>query len=1170
MKSIESLKLRLCQNANHGLSSSLYQDANQGLSSSLCQNANRRLNLRLNLGLNRKLLRFVSLILAIAVIFATSPGVSVSAVVGDDYLVLTSNISHLDYDLSLSGNTLTLTVPYSPSATIVDVENRIVMSSALESGCNLISVAFAGVLDASAISLGAADVNMTMTVGFAYWEGAVSSVTYYTTYDLIIKRAAAKPPSYSGSITESVTLPESGSASISLTLAKLTTGTAAYDGGDYGDISHISIHQTSLAGIGVFKKNGSDYLAGTLITRAELTTGSGLTFVPSSAGKATFTIRAYNDAYAPVAAHVGEATLEITVNSAVGVLSISGNTNKSTVTSGTTVSFIANDFRNRVTPTESASLLTHVRITNVSGSGALNYNGVAPTATTDIALSAINNLKYATSGTGTVTITFIGSFDNGVTYTSGGASGGASGGSGSGGSGSGGGSATISFSVTSSSSSSNYDIDDVIEYYTTTDSYVTFSSSDFYDALRRSTGRTLSYVIFDLPSTSDGRLYYEYRSSSNYDSTVSSSARYYRDSNPRISSVSFVPNGNYSYRTVWIDYTAYDSSGGAYYGEIMIEVDDDYYYNDYYYESNTVAYSTERDSPVSFSAADFSAALSSVTSSNLSYVRFSLPSSTTGILYYDYNPSSSSSTRVSSATNYYRASDPEISNITFVPTSNFTGTVVISFTSYPVSGSSRSGTLYIYVGTSGVGGSTNEVLYSTKTNTPVKLVAADFRDALARRTTMIFSYVMFTQPASSVGKLYYNYRSGSDYDYAITASQRFYQISSPLISSISFAPNSTFTGTAAISYVTYTSSGSYYPGILKITVGDSASTGAGGSSSSTSSSASPSTSSSTSTRNVTYTTRDGEPVWLKPSDINNVIKEISGENFVYLSFNNLPSTLYGVLYYDYFAPDNYDSIVAVSDEFCRTTAPYLSDVAFVPTDGARGAARITYTAYTESDEPFKGAIIVNVTSAGGSGGSAGSGSGGGSGAGSGGGDSSGRDRDKPSSWASAEVNALIDRGVVPTDLQRAYNRMISRAEFTALLVNSYEYLRGEHTPEKTPLFDDISASAYQSSIKKGFSLGIINGHSDTRFGPDESLTREQAAKILCTTAAAIKNIEIHSDFKIAYADNSSISNWATTFVAYATENGLMIGAESNLFKPLDNLTREEAMLLAERLIVKYA
>jgi hypothetical protein len=63
---------------------------------------------------------------------------------------------------------------------------------------------------------------------------------------------------------------------------------------------------------------------------------------------------------------------------------------------------------------------------------------------------------------------------------------------------------------------------------------------------------------------------------------------------------------------------------------------------------------------------------------------------------------------------------------------------------------------------------------------------------------------------------------------------------------------------------------------------------------------------------------------------------------------------------------------------------------------------------------------------------------------------------------------------------------------------------------------------------------------------------------------------ISTSFKPEYSDNSSISGWAVVFVAYATEQGLMIGAENNLFKPLDNLTREEAMLLAERMIAKYA
>jgi hypothetical protein len=394
---------------------------------------------------------------------------------------------------------------------------------------------------------------------------------------------------------------------------------------------------------------------------------------------------------------------------------------------------------------------------------------------------------------------------------------------------------------------------------------------------------------------------------------------------------------------------------------------------------------------------------------------------------------------------------------------------------------------------------------------------------------------MFTLPSTSYGRLFYNYTSDSKYDYAITSSQRFYPYSSPIISSITFVPANNYTGKVSISYIAYATNGYSYSGTVSITVGTL----------------------STKVSNISYTTNDDEPVQIKVNDINEAILEASGENVDYVMFT-LPSASYGALYYDYFGPDNYDSKVKAKEEYYRASAPRISDVSYVPNSGESGQVKISYTAYTNSGLSLEGVINITVkkTSS-----------------------SSNRpsttrptsSQNEPSSWAKAEVESLMGRDVIPSALLSRYNELITRDEFTALLVNTYEYARGAYIAKNKPGFKDIESSRYRSQIEKGYDLGIIIGYSDTIFAPDDNLTREQAAKILCTTVAAINDMSsITTSFKLEYSDKSSVSVWAVVFVAYATEQGLMIGAGNNQFKPLDNLTREEAMLLAERMIVKYA
>lgn len=107
-------------------------------------------------------------------------------------------------------------------------------------------------------------------------------------------------------------------------------------------------------------------------------------------------------------------------------------------------------------------------------------------------------------------------------------------------------------------------------------------------------------------------------------------------------------------------------------------------------------YSTGRNQRRDLSASDFNDACQRATGGALNYIRFnSLPSSSAGVLYLNYT--SSSSTRVTTGRNYYRNSTPRISNISFVPARNYSGTVTIPFTGTNTSGTTFTGDLVIHV-----------------------------------------------------------------------------------------------------------------------------------------------------------------------------------------------------------------------------------------------------------------------------------------------------------------------------------------------------------------------------------------------------------------------------------------------------------------------------------------
>ncbi|MPM09080.1 hypothetical protein SDC9_55396 [bioreactor metagenome] len=345
-----------------------------------------------------------------------------------------------------------------------------------------------------------------------------------------------------------------------------------------------------------------------------------------------------------------------------------------------------------------------------------------------------------------------------------------------------------------------------ITYSTDVNSAISFQVSDFVSKFYAETGLSLAYVMFSPPSSTYGKLYYNYISSSSYGSAISASTAYYVNLSPYLSNITFVPKTGYI-GSFTIPYTGYTSEGKGYSGKVSITVESD---------STIVSYTTSSQEEVTFSSSDFSDAFENDTGKTLTYVKFTLPSSAYGKLYYGYSSSSSYTSTVSSSTRYYVDSSQYLSRVTFVPNSSFTGTVTIEYTAYDKSGESYDEALVITV----LGSSGGTVEYQTDKNTPVTLNSADFNDEFLAQTGSTLSYLIFTLPTSTYGQLYYGYTSSTNYTSKVSASTKYYRNSSPQISNITFVPGKDFTGTVTIAYTCYSAGGSSYSGELDITIND--------------------------------------------------------------------------------------------------------------------------------------------------------------------------------------------------------------------------------------------------------------------------------------------------------------------------------------------------------------
>ena len=164
--------------------------------------------------------------------------------------------------------------------------------------------------------------------------------------------------------------------------------------------------------------------------------------------------------------------------------------------------------------------------------------------------------------------------------------------------------------------------------------------------------------------------------------------------------------------------------------------------------------------------------------------------------------------------------------------------------------------------------------------------------------------------------------------------------------------------------------------------------------------------------------------------------------------------------------------------------------------------------------------------------------------------------DAPAPWALEEVNAAIEKGLVPTELQNDYLKPITRKEFSKLVVTMIEkksgkdiadYIeeKGLSMPEVSP-FTDVN-DAY---VNAAYSLLIVNGIGNDLFDPNKTINRQEAAKMLTATATAL-GYKTDAAMPV-FDDNAMISQWANPYIGYMVEIGVMKGS-NNRFDPEGNL-----------------
>ncbi len=161
-----------------------------------------------------------------------------------------------------------------------------------------------------------------------------------------------------------------------------------------------------------------------------------------------------------------------------------------------------------------------------------------------------------------------------------------------------------------------------------------------------------------------------------------------------------------------------------------------------------------------------------------------------------------------------------------------------------------------------------------------------------------------------------------------------------------------------------------------------------------------------------------------------------------------------------------------------------------------------------------------------------------------------------SNWAHAGIDYCINNGL----MQGVTNSQFKpEAEMTRAMLVTVLY-RAAGQPDVscyTNPFTDMNACWYENAVTWAYAKGITSGVSDTRFAPDDFLTREQLVSMLYRFRQLSSATPARMDALDSFYDAGSISNWAAEAMRWAVTGGILSGTSSTSLSPNGAATRAQ-------------
>ena len=171
----------------------------------------------------------------------------------------------------------------------------------------------------------------------------------------------------------------------------------------------------------------------------------------------------------------------------------------------------------------------------------------------------------------------------------------------------------------------------------------------------------------------------------------------------------------------------------------------------------------------------------------------------------------------------------------------------------------------------------------------------------------------------------------------------------------------------------------------------------------------------------------------------------------------------------------------------------------------------------------------------------------------------------PDAWYRDAVQFAYDNGLMTGTSATEFAPDVTTTR--AMIVSILARLEGV-TSASDAGFSDVDDEWFATAVNWAANVGVVNGFEDNTFRPNDAITREQLAAILCNYAAW-KGEDVSARAELSrYSDAAAISSWATDVMRWAVAENLISGVTNDTLQPQGAATRAQVAAILQRFLSK--